>query len=173
MLTVLWQRLLDKCMLIPIFHKTTTSRIWESPQVNVLVSLYSAKQMHITLKQLDHKLQCCTNTESHCARVTGSVKWRVMTPVQRRGLVEMTLKHGATHSAPVKCLKTAFSTSSQPAGEWLTLLLTALPASIHSVWVTSPPRRYISLWIKIYVVWAETSCFVSWCMERIISYFRK
>lgn len=43
-----------------------------------------------------------------CQGMTGCVKWRVMTPVQNRGLVEMTLKHGRILSAPVKCLKKLF-----------------------------------------------------------------
>lgn len=75
-----------------------------------------------------------------------------MTPVQRWGLVEMTLKHGTPHSAPVKCLKEAFSTPSQPAGESLTpTLLAPLPAAsiyavMASVHVTYFLCRYTLLW---------------------------
>lgn len=36
--------------------------------------------------------------------MTASVKWRVMTPVQRGGPAALTLKRGASHLAPVKCL---------------------------------------------------------------------
>ena len=71
----------------------------------------------MVFNQIDHKLPCCPNTESQRARMTASVKWRVMTPVQRGGLVEMTPERGTAHSAPVKCLKKAFSTPFQPAGE--------------------------------------------------------
>lgn len=67
--------------------------------------------------QSDHEHGCCSNIDSQHARMTDSVKWRVMTLVQRKGLVEMNPKHGATHSAPVKCLKKGFSTPSQSAGE--------------------------------------------------------
>lgn len=69
------------------------------------LSVYSVMHKGIVFSPLDLKLPCCPNTESQRARLTGSVKWRVMTPVQRRGLVEMTLKHGTTHCTPVKCLK--------------------------------------------------------------------
>lgn len=78
------------------------------------LSVYSVMHENIMFTQSDHEPPCCSNTESQHARMTGSVKWRVMTPVQRKGLVEMTLKHGTLHSAPVKCLKKAFSTPSQP-----------------------------------------------------------
>lgn len=71
---------------------------------------------NIVFNQSNHEPPCCSNTESRHARMTGSVKWRVMTPVQRGGLAAMTLKHGTPHSAPVKCLKKAFPTPSQPAG---------------------------------------------------------
>ena len=40
---------------------------------------------------------------------------------------QMTLKHGTVHSAPVKCLKTAFSTSSEPAGQ----CITSIPAAVY------------------------------------------
>lgn len=80
------------------------------------LSVCSVRHKNIMFTQSDHEPQCCSNTESQGAGVTGSVKWRVMTPVQRKGLVEMTLKHGTSHSAPVKCLKKAFPTPSQPAG---------------------------------------------------------
>lgn len=60
---------------------------------------------YIVFNQSDHEPPCCSNTESQHGRVTGSVKWRVMTPVQRGGLAAMTLKRGTSHSAPVKCLR--------------------------------------------------------------------
>lgn len=91
---------------------------------------------NIVFNHSDHEPPCCSNTESQHARMTGSVKWRVMTPVQSGGLDAMTLKHGTPHSAPVKCLK---KTSS---------------CSISACWMNdSPPRCtpphlpfYILLW---------------------------
>lgn len=65
----------------------------------------------------------------------------------------MTLKHGTTHSAPVKCFKKAFSTSSQPAVGMspppLHCSLSYLPSQytvVASVRVTSLFRYYTSLW---------------------------
>lgn len=80
------------------------------------LSVYAIMHENIMFNQSDHEPPCCSNTESQHARVTGGVKWRVMTPEQRRGLAAMTLKHGTPHSAPVKCLKKAFPTPSEPAG---------------------------------------------------------
>lgn len=81
------------------------------------LSVYSAMHENIMFNQSDHRAVCCSNTacqdDRQCEMESDDTR-------KSRGLVEMTLKHGTSHSAPVKCLKKAFSTSSQLAGEWLT-----------------------------------------------------
>lgn len=68
----------------------------------------------------DYEPPCCSNTEAQQSRNDRQCEMESDDTGTKRGLVEMTLKHGTLHSAPVKCLKKAFSTPSQPAGESLT-----------------------------------------------------
>lgn len=123
-------------------------------QARVLFTLwlpiYSVMHKNIVFNQSDHEPPCCSNTESQHARMTGSVKWGVMTPVQRGGLVAMTLKHGTPHLAPVKCFKKLFLLHLSLLDEWLSPTLHALPPafSVASVHVTSLFSPYTLLWSK-------------------------
>lgn len=123
-------RLAGICLPHVSMEKESTDSIIQSPEYTnkcrcmwtllrhkaLWLSVHSVMQKNIMFNQSDHEPPCCSNTESQHARMTGDVKWRVMTPVQRRGLVAMTLKHGKPHSAPVKCLKKDFPAPSLSVG---------------------------------------------------------